>query len=79
MRGSRIKDQLNAQGNPHTMTRKDFELIADVLRHELEHVACGVDQSDTVNSIAHTFALRLSTTNPNFNRARFLQACGVTD
>ena len=54
------------------MTRKDFELIADVLNnyHTGEKA-----QKDTVEQIALTFAHRLQATNPRFNVQRFVQAC----
>jgi hypothetical protein len=51
------------------MTRKDYELIARVLnrfQHDGGHV-----------EICETMADDLATTNPLFNRARFLTACGV--
>ena len=54
------------------MTRKDFELIADVLNnyHTGEKA-----QKDTVAQIALTFAHRLQATNPRFNVQRFVKAC----
>ena len=54
------------------MTRKDFELIADVLSnyHTGEKA-----QKDTVEQIALTFAHRLQSTNPRFNIQRFVKAC----
>ena len=54
------------------MTRKDFELIADVLNnyHTGEKA-----QKDTVEQIALTFAQRLQSTNPRFNVQRFVKAC----
>ena len=54
------------------MTRKDFELIADILNnyHTGEKA-----QKDTVAQIALTFAHRLQATNPRFNVQRFVQAC----
>lgn len=51
------------------MTRKDYELIAGVLnrfQHDGGHA-----------EICETMADDLATTNPLFNRARFLTACGV--
>lgn len=59
------------------MTKKDFELIARTLRHELEHVACGEDQRDMARSIAVAFADVLARANPAFRRDLFLKACGV--
>lgn len=60
-----------------TMTRQHFALIADVLKDELQHRACGESQRDMVYSVACEFARVLVRTNPNFNRERFLKACGV--
>lgn len=62
-----------------TMTRQHFALIAKTLNDEFHHVACGQDQRDMVRSVAQFFASALAPTNPNFNRARFLRACGVED
>lgn len=59
------------------MTRQDYELIARVIRDSLEHNACGQDQREMCETVAHNFASRLATTNPRFDRARFLRACGV--
>lgn len=59
------------------MTRKDFELIAATIKDELQHVACGEEQRNTVCSVAEAFARSLRASNPSFNRERFLRACGV--
>ena len=55
------------------MTRKDFQLIADVLQ-EVEGPICSTETRD---QIATAFARALRTTNPQFDRERFLRACGV--
>jgi hypothetical protein len=54
------------------MTRKDFKLIADVIRHADE-----IADDMTLAAIAENLADALGTTNPLFNRAKFLDACGV--
>lgn len=54
------------------MTRKDFQLIADVLKNADE-----VADQQSIEAMAEMFADELATTNPNFDRARFLTACGV--
>lgn len=54
------------------MTRKDFQLIADVLRNADEII-----DADAMEALASMFTARLVETNPNFDRARFLTACGV--
>lgn len=54
------------------MSRKHFELIARVLRN-LDGTVPHADRKAT----AEAFADELRATNPNFDRARFLTACGV--
>jgi len=46
------------------MTRKHFQLIADVLR-----------DSGAAADLVFAMADALATTNPNFDRDRFLEAC----
>ena len=55
-----------------TMTRQHFALIAEVI--EQSPFAPGHKEY-----LAETFAEKLRATNPNFNRARFLRACGAED
>jgi hypothetical protein len=58
------------------MSRKDFQLIADVLKDQRNlSVQTKVDPTPTM--VAHAFADRLAKENPQFNRATFLRACGV--
>ncbi len=58
------------------MTRKDFELIAATLK-----AARGMTAEDTdvllLNAVARDFADALRCTNKQFNRDKFLRACGV--
>lgn len=56
------------------MTRKDFELIAKVLKGSENRI---IDDL-ALEGLAETFADYLTDTNPNFDRARFLTACGVS-
>lgn len=51
------------------MTRKDFVLIAEVVREN-------TDPGPTRNRLALAFARQLIGTNPSFNRPRFLEECG---
>jgi hypothetical protein len=53
------------------MTRKDFQLIADTVGGMTY-----LSETDRA-TIAHDFADSLANTNPLFDRARFLAACGV--
>lgn len=55
------------------MTRKDFELIAKVLKQSENEI---IDDL-ALEGLAETFADYLIETNPAFDRARFLKACGV--
>jgi len=56
------------------MTRKDFELIAGTIANfpRIDYGARCV-----IEEIAEELAGALATTNPAFNRAKFLTACGV--
>jgi hypothetical protein len=56
------------------MTRKDYELIAGVLKNYLR-IDYGVQC--VLEELAEEFADVLATTNPLFNREKFLIACGV--
>jgi hypothetical protein len=53
------------------MTRKDYVLIAEVIATSWHASA------EFKSDIAHNMADALAGTNPLFNRARFLDACGV--
>ena len=62
------------------MTRKDYVLISQILKGAKNYEATFNDNekgAKAIEGIIHTFATMLSTTNPNFDRARFLTACGV--
>lgn len=54
------------------MTRKDFQLIANVIR-DLDEVI----DADALEVLADNMADALEDTNSAFDRARFLSACGV--
>lgn len=58
-----------------TMTRQDFQLIADVLKTSGEWGAFPTKASQAI--LSENLANVLQRTNPNFDRARFLKACGV--
>ena len=65
------------------MTRKDFQLIADVVKQLRTFEAHDVEMSEDVaravrlSSVADALASALATTNPRFDRDRFLTACGI--
>lgn len=56
------------------MTRKDFELIAKVLR-----TADEVADQETIEALAEMFANELQGTNPNFNRGLFIAKATATE
>jgi hypothetical protein len=58
------------------MTRKDFQLIADAVKRLQVFSNSGSDEI-SLGLVAKELADALATTNPNFDRARFLTACGV--
>jgi hypothetical protein len=63
------------------MTRKDFKLIAETIRllpsFELGTELARGPQAEIVRFavICHRFAEALATTNPRFNKDRFIAAC----
>lgn len=62
------------------MTKKDYELIAQILKGAQNYEATFNDNekgAKAIEGITQTFATMLATTNPRFNRAKFLTACGV--
>ena len=65
------------------MTKKDYELIAFILSNDRLEVGDNKKIGEIVNQqhyfYATGFANRLSCNNPRFNRAKFLQACGVIE
>ena len=58
------------------MTRKDFQLIADVLSAVLKAKENNPANRVVVGEIAVNFASELANTNPRFNKELFLDACG---
>jgi hypothetical protein len=51
------------------MSRKDFQLIADILKQH--------GTSSTARAMALDFAVALQKENPRFDKVRFLNACGL--
>ncbi len=56
-----------------TLQRRHFELIAEIIN---DMDSSGDNYAVKCDTARH-FAINLRNTNPNFNRARFLKACGV--
>lgn len=62
------------------MTKKDYILIASILKAEREHPASGGQAvQNTVKRLAGAFARALRQDNPRFDVDRFLDACGVPE
>jgi hypothetical protein len=60
------------------MTRKDYKLIAEVLKSGMENWAGWNEKPEEVLSgTARSLATKLAQDNPRFDRAKFLEACGV--
>ena len=62
------------------MTRKHFEAIARIIAtNKVETPAAGFDEGFDagVSVVASDLADYLATQNPNFDRQRFLTACGL--
>lgn len=59
------------------MTRAHFALIAAVIRDALRDPLVAGCETSGINLVARQLAAALATTNPRFNRAKFLAGCGV--
>jgi hypothetical protein len=57
------------------MTRKDYELIANVIK-QFPRLDYGV--ASVLEELAEDLSMALSNENPRFDTARFLKACGVS-
>ncbi len=56
------------------MTRKDYELIAGVIKN-----SCDIKTNQTAQRIAQGFCTVLRADNNRFDDTRFLKACGMTN
>ena len=60
------------QTKEYPMTRKDFQLIATIIKGHTD------GKSDHVmRGFALSMAIELNKANPRFDKVRFLKACGV--
>ena len=59
------------------MTRKDFQLIADVMARLSADFTNGGEDTVSLSLVAEELADALAGTNDRFDRAKFLKACGV--
>lgn len=62
-----------------TMQRRHFELIAETLSLSKPGPFASEDAKAQHFFTVMTLTARLALTNPNFDRAKFLAACGVED
>ena len=60
------------------MTKKDCELIAEILNNYNCPQPTDVDPQVIIAEVARAFARRLTDENPRFRRNSFLEACGVS-
>jgi hypothetical protein len=59
------------------VTKKDYELIAGVMERLSADFNNGGEDTVSLSLVAEELATALADTNPRFDRARFLTACGV--
>lgn len=57
------------------MTKRDFQLIADAIAEAKRQCSNHGSEQGALNVAAHCLATSLATTNPRFDRARFINAC----
>lgn len=58
------------------MTKKDFELVADVIRAQRPNLPTDDMTDHGLDIVSAAFADRFELLNTRFNRAMFLRACG---
>ena len=58
------------------MTRKDYQLIADVIKQTYKNEDRQVAEV-AIQNVAVSLAAKLKKDNPNFKPALFLKACGI--
>ena len=56
------------------MTKKDYELIADIIREAQIRLGPRVDSSTIFNELRYDFGIALKKDNPSFNQAKFASA-----
>lgn len=59
------------------MTRKDYELIAEVFKSALEKETGNNERQVGISRVAHILAFELENENPRFDHIKFLKACGL--
>jgi hypothetical protein len=58
------------------MTKRDFQIIADVLRERRAFYRNPSVAAKVLDAVAADMANQLAAMNPRFNRAMFMRACG---
>lgn len=61
------------------MTRKDFQLLANVIAASMEAQRSYEQAREAIVGFAINLATMLAISNPRFNRTMFLKACNVPD
>jgi hypothetical protein len=59
------------------MTRKDYVKFAEMVKTMKAKLKLLSNAHDVLDDMAENMAIIFQDDNPNFNRARFLEACGV--
>lgn len=59
------------------LTRKDYKAIADILNDQRAPFEEGDDGYALLNILSVQLSHYMASDNPNFNRGKFLEACGV--
>jgi hypothetical protein len=66
------------QERQEKMTKKDYELIAGVVKGSMENWdGFTPEAQEAIIGLARSLSVKLQDTNPRFNRSLFLDACGV--
>ena len=60
------------------MTRRHYKAIAAILNNALDNIE-ETSAVPEVTELAHALADYFKTENANFDRTRFLEACGITN
>ena len=61
------------------MTRKHFQAVAEAIRLEVKFLEADTDAHKAVRRVAQDLATVFKQANSNFDRQRFLEACGLGD
>jgi hypothetical protein len=59
------------------MTRKDYVLIAETIKNQFSYYDESTPEVKALKELSLRMAYDLGMDNPRFDRARFLDACGV--